>query len=71
VIVFIDETGFSFQIDAGTTWAPRGRTPELRRVSRRRQVSTAIGLTTAGGIYKKHFDHGSRIWSTSVARCAG
>jgi hypothetical protein len=57
VIVFIDETGFSFQIGTGTTWAPRGRTPQLRRVSKRRQVSTAIGLTTSGGVYKKHFDH--------------
>jgi transposase len=60
VIVFIDETGFSFLIDTGTTWAPRGRTPQLRRVSKRRQVSTAIGLTTSGGIYKKHFGHAIR-----------
>jgi transposase len=29
----------------------------LRRVSKRRQVSTAIGVSTSGGIYKKHFDH--------------
>jgi transposase len=57
VIVFIDETGFSFQIGAGTTWAPQGRTPELRRVSKRRQVSTAIGLTLSGRVYKRHFDH--------------
>src|SRR3954470_6275917 len=57
VIVFIDETGFSFQIDTGTTWAPEGQTPELRRVSKRRQVSTAIGLTTSGRVCKKHFDH--------------
>jgi transposase len=57
VIIFIDETGFSFQLGTGTTWAPKGRTPELRRVSKRRQVSTAIGLTTSGRICKKHFDH--------------
>jgi transposase len=57
VIVFIDETGFSYQLAAGTTWAPRGQTPILKRVSKRRQVSTAIGLTTSGGIYKKHFGH--------------
>jgi transposase len=57
VIIFIDETGFSFQIGTGTTWAPKGQTPELRRISKRRQVSTAIGLTMAGGVYKKHFDH--------------
>lgn len=57
MIVFIDEAGFSFQIGTGTTWAPKGRTPELRRVSKRRQVSTAIGLTASGRVYKKHFDH--------------
>ena len=57
VIVFVDETGFSFQVGTDTTWAPKGRTPVLRRVSKRRQVSTAIGLTASGGISKKHFDH--------------
>ena len=57
MIIFIDETGFSFQIDTGTTWAPKGQTPQLRRISKRRQVSTAIGLTTSGRICKKHFDH--------------
>ena len=57
MIIFIDETGFSFQVGTGTTWAPKGRTPELRRVSKRRQVSTAIGLTTSGRVCKKHFDH--------------
>jgi transposase len=57
VIVFVDETGFSFQVEPGTTWAPKGRTPVLRRVSKRRQVSTAIGLTTSGRVYTKHFDH--------------
>jgi transposase len=56
VIVFIDETGFSFQVGTDTTWAPEGRTPVLRRVSERRQVSTAIGLTTSGRVCKKHFD---------------
>jgi hypothetical protein len=57
VIVFIDETGFSFQVEPGTTWAPKGRTPVLRRVSKKRQVSTAIGLTMSGHVYPKHFDH--------------
>jgi transposase len=57
VIVFIDETGFSFRVGTDTTWAPEGRTPVLRRVSKRRQVSTAIGLTTSGRICKKHFDN--------------
>lgn len=57
MIVFVDETGFSFQVEPGKTWAPKGRTPVLRRISKRRQVSTAIGLTTSGHVYKKHFDH--------------
>jgi hypothetical protein len=57
VIVFVDETGFSFQLGTAKTWAPRGQTPVLRRVSKRRQVSTAVGLTLSGQIYKKHFDH--------------
>jgi transposase len=57
VIVFVDETGFSFQVEPGTTWAPKGQTPVLRRVSKRRQVSTAIGLTLSGRVYTKHFLH--------------
>jgi transposase len=57
VIVIVDETGFSYQLTADTTWAPRGRTPVQKRVSKRRQVSTAIGLTMSGRLYKKHFDH--------------
>lgn len=57
MIVFIDETGFSYQVEARTTWGPKGRTPVVRTVSKRRQVSTAIGLTASGRIYKKHFDH--------------
>jgi transposase len=60
VIVFIDETGFSFQVDAGTTWAPAGQTPQLRRISKRRRVSTAIGLTMTGRVYQKHFGHAIR-----------
>ena len=57
MIDFIDETGFSYQVEARTRWAPKGRTPVLRIVSKRRQVSTAIGLTASGRIYKQHFDH--------------
>jgi hypothetical protein len=57
VIVFIDETGFSFRLGTAKTWAPKGHTPVLRRVSKRRQVSTAVGLTLSGRIYKRHFDH--------------
>ncbi len=55
-IVFFDEFGFSFREALGRTWAPRGRRPILRRVeSQRRAVSTAVGLTLAGKIYKRHF----------------
>lgn len=28
-----------------------------RRISKRRELSTAIGLTASGRIYKRHFDH--------------
>jgi len=55
--VFFDEFGFSFQETLGRTWAPRGQRPVLRRVTRdRRALSTAVGLTLAGQIYKRHFD---------------
>jgi transposase len=56
-IIFVDETGFSFRAKTGTTWAPRGQTPILRRVSQRREWSTVIGLTLSGKIYKRHFEH--------------
>jgi transposase len=55
--VFIDETGFSFRSRPGTTWAPKGRTPVLRRISKRRELSTAVALTLSGRIYKRHFGH--------------
>jgi hypothetical protein len=55
--VFVDETGFSFRARTGTTWAPMGQTPVLRRVSKRRELSTVIGLTLSGRIYKRHFEH--------------
>ncbi len=54
--MFIDETGFSFRAKTGTTWAPRGQTPILRRVSKRRALSTVIGLTLSGRIDKRHFE---------------
>ncbi len=57
MIGFIDEAGFSFQPGAGPTWAPKGQTPVLRRISQRRQAATAIGLTASGRICKQQFDH--------------
>lgn len=57
-IVFLDEFGFSFADDVATTWAPRGKTPILKRVGRyRRELSTIAGLTLSGRIYKRHFRH--------------
>lgn len=41
----------------GTTWAPKGETPILRRVSKRRVLSTVVALTTTGRLLKCHFDH--------------
>jgi transposase len=55
--MFVDETGFSFRAKTGTTWAPKGQTPVLRRVSKRRARSTVIGLPLSGRIYKRHFEH--------------
>ena len=55
--MFVDETGFSFRAKTGTTWAPSGRTPILQRVSKRRALSTVIGLTLSGRSYKRHFAH--------------
>ena len=54
-IAFVDEVGFSFLSKTGTTWAPRGQTPVLRRVSQRRALSTVVALTTTGKLLKRHF----------------
>jgi transposase len=51
--VFVDETGFSCRAKTATTWAPIGHTPILRRMSKRREWSTVIGLTLTGKIYKR------------------
>ncbi len=54
--MFFDELGYSFQEPLARTWAPRGRRPVLKRVeSDRRGLSTAVGLTLSGKIYKRHF----------------
>lgn len=59
--MFFDEFGFSFQESAAPTWAPRGERPLLRRVTReRRGISTAVGLTLSGKIYKRHFKGGMK-----------
>lgn len=65
MIVFFDEFGLSFLEPLGRTWAPKGKRPILRRVTReRRALSTAVGLTLSGKIYKRHFDgsmHGDEV----------
>jgi hypothetical protein len=53
--VFVDEVGFSVRAKLATTWAPIGQTPVLRRVSKRRELSTVVALTLSGKIYKRHF----------------
>jgi hypothetical protein len=66
MIVFVDETGFSFQARPAKTWAPRRRPPVLRRKSQRRQISTIVGLTISGRIYKRH--HRTAIRGPQVVR---
>jgi transposase len=50
-----DETGHSFRARPGTTWARRGLTPVLRRVSKRRAVSSVVAITPDGRLYARHF----------------
>lgn len=57
--MFYDEFGFSFLERLWRTWAPRGQRPILRRVTKdRRVLTTAVGLTLSGKIYKRHFEGG-------------
>lgn len=57
----MDETGHAFRARVGTTWAPVGQPRVLRRVSRRREVST-IALLTApldgqpARLFARHFE---------------
>lgn len=55
-MVLFDEFGWSFQERLRRTWAPRGQRPLIRRLTQdRRVLSTAVGLTLSGKIYKRHF----------------
>jgi transposase len=39
------------------TWAPKGQTPQIKRITKyRRETSTMAALTITGKIYKRHFD---------------
>ena len=55
----MDETGHSFRADFGTTWAPTGQPPVLKRRSGRREVSSVVALVAplAGPprLYARHF----------------
>src|SRR5215203_5892033 len=53
-LLFLDETGHSFRQRPGTTWARRGATPLLRRVSKRREVSSIVAVTPDGRLYARH-----------------
>lgn len=55
--MFFDEFGSSFLERFRRTWAPRNQRPILRRVTGdRRVLTTAVGLTLSGKIYKRHFE---------------
>ncbi len=57
--MFYDEFGYSFLEQLWRTWAPRGQRPIVRRVTKdRRALTTAVGLTLSGKIYKRYFDGG-------------
>ena len=66
--MFFDEFGFSFLEPFGPTWAPAGHRPVLRRVtSERRALSTAVGLTLSGRIFKRHFEGGMKSKEVTTA----
>jgi len=55
--VFEDEFGLSYAEPVSFTWAPKGKTPQLKRITKfRREISTMVGLTISGKIYKRHFE---------------
>jgi transposase len=67
-VIFVDETGHTFRARLGTTWAPIGQPPVLRRVSQRREVSSIAGLVAPldrpARLYARHFAgslHGEQV----------
>ncbi len=59
--MFYDEFGWSFLKRLRRTWAPRGKRPIIRRVTRdRRVLTTAAGVTLSGRIFKRHFASGMK-----------
>jgi hypothetical protein len=41
-LILLDETGHTFRALTGLTWARLGHTPQLLRVSKRREVSSIV-----------------------------
>jgi len=67
-IAFLDETGHTFRARVGTTWAPTGQPPVLRRLSQRREVSSLGALVAPldgpARLYARHFVgsiHGEQV----------
>lgn len=67
-MAFVDETGHAFRARVGTTWAPVGQPPVLKRVSQRREVSSiaAVVAPLAGppALRARHFRgaiHGEQV----------
>jgi transposase len=57
--VFYDEFGCSFLEPFRRTWAPQGQRPVIRRVTRERRVlTTAVGMTLTGKLYRRYFADG-------------
>ncbi|WP_161606581.1 transposase [Myxococcus xanthus] len=64
----MDETGSTFRARLGTTWAPVGHPPQLRRVSKRREISSMVALVAPSKrgrarLYARHFEgsvHGAQ-----------
>lgn len=53
----MDEFGVSYAEPVSFTWAPKGHTPFLKRLTHfRRETSTFAGVTLSGKLYKCHFD---------------
>lgn len=49
-----DETGHPFRSRLQATWARRGHTPIVRRLSRRRELSSIVVITPDGRLYARH-----------------
>jgi transposase len=62
----VDEAGHTFQARVEPTCAPRGQTPALRRLSRRREVASVIAVTPAGQLYGWHV--GGTVHGTDAVR---